>query len=47
MKRNFLKIAKAYAALTDEEARKNWETYGNPDGPGAMSFWHSSALLDC
>jgi translocation protein SEC63 len=33
-----LKIAKAYAALTDEEARKNWETYGNPDGPGAMSF---------
>ncbi|CAG2110446.1 unnamed protein product, partial [Medioppia subpectinata] len=36
--RKFLKIAKAYAALTDEEARKNWETYGNPDGPGAMSF---------
>lgn len=34
----FMKIAKAYAALTDEEARKNWETYGNPDGPGAMSF---------
>jgi len=24
--------------LTDDEARKNWEKYGNPDGPGAMSF---------
>lgn len=34
----FMLIAKAYAALTDEEARKNWETYGNPDGPGATSF---------
>jgi len=20
--------------LTNEEARKNWEEYGNPDGPG-------------
>lgn len=28
----------AYQALTDEEAQKNWEKYGNPDGPGAMSF---------
>ncbi|RWS25690.1 translocation protein SEC63-like protein [Leptotrombidium deliense] len=36
--RKFLKISKAYAALTDEEARKNWEMYGNPDGPGATSF---------
>lgn len=34
----FVKIAKAYAALTDEESRKNWEQYGNPDGPGATSF---------
>lgn len=24
--------------MTDDEARKNWEKYGNPDGPGAMSF---------
>ena len=24
--------------LTDEEARKNWEEYGNPDGPGAVNF---------
>lgn len=31
-------VAKAYAALTDEESRKNWEMYGNPDGPGATSF---------
>jgi translocation protein SEC63 len=36
--KKFLLISKAYAALTDEEARKNWETYGNPDGPGATSF---------
>jgi len=34
----FVKITKAYAALTDDEARKNWEQYGNPDGPGATSF---------
>ncbi|MBR7784773.1 hypothetical protein, partial [Undibacterium luofuense] len=31
-------IAKAYAALTDEESRKNWEEFGNPDGPQATSF---------
>ncbi|CAK9804102.1 Translocation protein SEC63 homolog [Anthophora quadrimaculata] len=34
----FMKLTKAYQALTDEEAWKNWEKYGNPDGPGAMSF---------
>lgn len=34
----FMKLSKAYQALTDEESRKNWEKYGNPDGPGAMSF---------
>lgn len=34
----FVKLTKAYKALTDDEARKNWEKYGNPDGPGAMSF---------
>lgn len=33
-----MKLTKAYQALTDDEARKNWEKYGNPDGPGAMSF---------
>lgn len=30
----FMKVAKAYAALTDEESKKNWEEHGNPDGPG-------------
>ncbi|KAJ1528471.1 hypothetical protein ONE63_006881 [Megalurothrips usitatus] len=34
----FMKLVKAYQALTDEEARSNWEKYGNPDGPGATSF---------
>ena len=34
----FMKLTKAYQALTDDEARKNWEKYGNPDGPGTMSF---------
>jgi len=34
----FMKLTKAYQALTDETARRNWEKYGNPDGPGAMSF---------
>ena len=28
----------AYQALTDEESRQNWEKYGNPDGPYAMTF---------
>ena len=26
------------SSLTNEEVRKNWEQYGNPDGPGAMTF---------
>ncbi|KAG8307407.1 secretory subunit, partial [Homalodisca vitripennis] len=34
----FMKLTKAYQALTVEESRHNWEKYGNPDGPGAMSF---------
>lgn len=34
----FMKLTKAYQALTDDEARKNWEKYGSPDGPGTMSF---------
>ena len=29
----FKQLAKAYKALTDEEYRKNWEEFGNPDGP--------------
>ncbi|XP_019860493.1 PREDICTED: translocation protein SEC63 homolog [Amphimedon queenslandica] len=34
----FTEIAKAYEALTQEEARENWEKYGKPDGPRAASF---------
>ncbi|XP_005098508.1 translocation protein SEC63 homolog isoform X2 [Aplysia californica] len=34
--KKFMRIAKAYAALTDEESRKNWEEHGNPDGPEAL-----------
>merc|ERR1712240_650019 len=34
----FMKLTKAYNALTDETARYNWEHYGNPDGPQAMQF---------
>ncbi|KAL5010504.1 hypothetical protein ScPMuIL_012809 [Solemya velum] len=36
--KKFMRIAKAYAALTDEESRKNWEEHGNPDGPGVTTF---------
>ncbi|XP_016391754.1 translocation protein SEC63 homolog isoform X2 [Sinocyclocheilus rhinocerous] len=34
----FMKLAKAYSALTNEESRNNWEIYGNPDGPRVTSF---------
>jgi len=30
---NFIQVTKAYTALTDEVAKKNYEKYGNPDGP--------------
>ena len=33
-----MKLRKAYNALTDETARKNWEEYGDPDGPQAEQF---------
>nr|XP_022289100.1 translocation protein SEC63 homolog [Crassostrea virginica] len=36
--KKFMKIAKAYTALTDEETRKIWEESGDPDGPGATKF---------
>lgn len=32
----FMKIAKAYEALTDETARENYEKFGNPDGKQAL-----------
>ncbi|CAI5439045.1 unnamed protein product [Caenorhabditis angaria] len=35
---HFDRIAKAYQALTDKEAKENWEKYGNPDGPQATTF---------
>lgn len=34
----FMLITKAYESLTNEEAKKNFEMYGNPDGPGGMRF---------
>ncbi|XP_061192090.1 translocation protein SEC63 homolog [Saccostrea echinata] len=36
--KKFMKIAKAYTALTDEETRKIWEESGDPDGPGVTRF---------
>ena len=35
-KAKFMLINKAYESLTNEEAKKNYEKYGNPDGPGSM-----------
>lgn len=32
----FMKVARAYEALTDEVARKNFEEFGNPDGKQAL-----------
>jgi len=44
----FMKVAKAYEALTDAEARKNWEEFGNPDGKQALevSIGLPTFLLD-
>ncbi|KAK4324811.1 hypothetical protein Pmani_004574 [Petrolisthes manimaculis] len=36
--RKFMRLNKAYLALTDDDARRNFERYGHPDGPGAMHF---------
>ena len=32
----FMMVSKAYESLTDEEARKNFEMYGNPDGKQSL-----------
>ena len=32
----FMKIAKAYEALTDESSKENYEKYGNPDGKQSL-----------
>mmetsp|Transcript_14174 Transcript_14174/g.20947 ORF Transcript_14174/g.20947 Transcript_14174/m.20947 type:complete len:626 (+) Transcript_14174:156-2033(+) len=44
----FMKIAKAYEALTNAQSRENWELYGNPDGkqPMAVSIALPTFLLD-
>jgi translocation protein SEC63 len=34
----FMMISKAYEALTDEQAKENWEKYGNPDGKQSLQF---------
>jgi len=44
----FMMIAKAYQALTDPDARENWQKYGNPDGKQALevSIGLPTFLLD-
>ena len=37
-KAKFMLVTKAYESLTNEEAKRNYELYGNPDGPGSMRF---------
>ena len=44
----FMMVAKAYEALTDEQAKENWEKYGNPDGKQSfeMSIGLPTFLMD-
>lgn len=44
----FMMVAKAYGALTDPVAKKNWEDFGNPDGKQSLevSIGLPSWLLD-
>ena len=44
----FMKIAKAYEALTDETSKENYEKYGNPDGKQSLevSIGLPKILLD-
>jgi len=44
----FMMIAKAYEALTDEEAKRNYELHGNPDGKQSLevSIGLPTFLLD-
>ena len=37
-KEKFVNINKAYRALTNEKAKENYKKYGNPDGPGILSY---------
>lgn len=34
----FKELTKALKSLTDNETKKNWEEYGNPDGPGGKLY---------
>lgn len=34
----FVLLVKAYKALSDEEGRRNYERYGNPEGPGPLQM---------
>jgi len=34
----FMKVAKAYEALTDDDAKQNWLEYGNPDGKQSLEI---------
>ena len=48
-KAKFMLITKAYESLTNENSKKNFELYGNPDGQGSMRFsigLPSSFILD-
>jgi preprotein translocase subunit Sec63 len=40
-------ISKAYAALTDEVSRLNYEKYGHPDGPQVRDLvaWNELPLI--
>jgi curved DNA-binding protein CbpA len=33
-------INRAYHALTDEDGKKNYQKYGNPDGPGSFNVYY-------
>lgn len=35
---HFILVTKAYKTLTNDKFRKNYELYGNPDGPGMMKI---------
>ena len=37
-KEKFMQINKAYKILTNEKAKDNFYKYGNPDGPGILTF---------
>ncbi|KAI8802043.1 Sec63 Brl domain-containing protein [Cladochytrium replicatum] len=34
----YIELSKAYKVLTDEDARKNWEEFGHPDGKQSFSL---------